>query len=401
MPDGTTASPESARAPHDPNLRFDRIAITSVFGDPRHPRTWSGAPNNTATALEKLGVEVHGVHPRLRRPEMVVIAGCNLVAGYGRPHDGEAFHRTAAARRARAWKLARRMRTLGVADVLHTGTLDLPAVEDDGSVRHYLYCDHSWNLSRRYRLDALRFDEREIARFEELERAAYHQMTHIFTFGEFVRRDLVDHYGVPAERVTTVGSGMGAIEPYEGPKDYANGQLLFVAKHLFEAKGGPLVIEAFRLIARRAPHTRLTVVGSARPSWLADLPPNVEFLPYVPWRQLESLFRESSLLVQPMINDPWGQVYLEALTSRTPVVGLNRNGLPEIVGGGRFGFLIDAPLAESLAATVLEALADPDRLASMGAAGQKHVLENFSWDRVAKRIAFVGPKLHQQPRHAS
>ena len=38
--------------------RFDRVAITSVFGNPRELRTWSGAPANVASALERLGVIV-------------------------------------------------------------------------------------------------------------------------------------------------------------------------------------------------------------------------------------------------------------------------------------------------------------------------------------------------------
>ncbi len=34
--------------------RFDHVLITSVFGDPLHPRTWSGAPLNLAMALSRL-----------------------------------------------------------------------------------------------------------------------------------------------------------------------------------------------------------------------------------------------------------------------------------------------------------------------------------------------------------
>ena len=225
-------------------------------------------------------------------------------------------------------------------------------------------------------------------------------MTHIFTFGEYVRRNLIDHYGVSSARVTAVGSGMGNIAAYHGPKDYAAARLLFVAKHYFEQKGGRLVLDAFRLIAHARPDARLAVVGAERPRWLADPLPNVEFLPYVPWAELERLFREASLLVQPMLNDPWGQVYLEALVSRTPVVGLRRNGLPEIAGHGRHGMLVDTPCAEDLAAAVVEALANPERLAGMGYIGQQHVLESYSWDRVARRIADVDDGGEERPAAA-
>ena len=79
---------------------------------------------------------------------------------------------------------------------------------------------------------------------------------------------------------------------------------------------------------------------------------------------------------------------LEAMVSRTPVMGLNRNGLPEIVDGGRHGFLVDRAEPAALAKAMLCALSDPDRLARMAAAAQRHALENYSWNRVAERIAY-------------
>jgi glycosyltransferase involved in cell wall biosynthesis len=90
-----------------------------------------------------------------------------------------------------------------------------------------------------------------------------------------------------------------------------------------------------------------------------------------------------------MLNDPWGQVYLEAIASLTPVMGLNRHGLPEIVDGGRLGFLVDRAEPAALAEAILNAVADPLRLAGMAEAAQRHVLENYSWKRVAERIAYT------------
>src|SRR5690606_2938984 len=101
----------------------------------------------------------------------MLLAGRNMLAGYPRPANGEALNRTPSARRARARKVARHMRTLGVTDVLHTGTLDLPAIEEDGAVRHYLYCDHSWNLARRYWFETQRPSRATQARYDALEAA--------------------------------------------------------------------------------------------------------------------------------------------------------------------------------------------------------------------------------------
>lgn len=89
-----------------------------------------------------------------------------------------------------------------------------------------------------------------------------------------------------------------------------------------------------------------------------------------------------------MLNDPWGQVYLEAMLSLTPVLGLRRNGLPEILENGRHGFMVDEATPEAISAAILDALSDPAKLAAMARSGQEHVLRSYSWDMVARRIAY-------------
>jgi glycosyltransferase involved in cell wall biosynthesis len=76
------------------------------------------------------------------------------------------------------------------------------------------------------------------------------------------------------------------------------------------------------------------------------------------------------------------------MVSRTPVMGLARNGLPELVDGGRHGFLVERPDPDALGEAILSALADPDRLERIASAAQRHALGTYSWDRVAERILF-------------
>jgi glycosyltransferase involved in cell wall biosynthesis len=369
--------------------RFERVALTSVFGDPRDRRSWSGAPASIAAAMERLGVTVEAIHPHLGTIDRLAVAALDLASGHGRPLSGEQILRSARARRLLAHRVADATARLGVHHVLHTGSFDLPAADLGRGICHYLYCDHSWGLSRPNHPQASRYPTRALAAYERSERAALRDLTHIFTFGAYVRDNLIAHYGVPAERVTAIGSGMGDIEPYRRPKDYTHPSLLFVAKHLFEAKGGVLLLDAFGLALERRPDLRLTIVGDERSRRFVPSHRNIELHAHLPWAELQRLYRTSTLLVQPMLNDPWGQVYLEALLSRTPVVGLRRNGLPEIAGEGRFGFMVDRAEPEALADTILDALSDPARLAAMARAGQRHVLDNYSWDRAAEKIVFL------------
>ena len=369
-------------------LRFDRVAITCVFGDPRDLRSWSGAPANLANALERLGVSVESIRPRMGRLAKWGVAARDMVAGLGRPLSSEQVLRGLRSRRRLAAQVAEAARDLGARHVLHTGTFDLPATDGASGVEHYLYCDHSWALARVHHVHARRYSARAMAAFEQAERESLRSLSHVFTFGAYVRDNLIAHYGLPPDRVTAVGSGMGAIEPYAGPKSYDRPALLFVAKHLFQAKGGVLLLEAFELARRRQPDLTLTIVGDERSRAFVGNRPGITFHAHLPWQALQQLFRDATLLVQPMLNDPWGQVYLEAMASRTPVMGLNRNGLPELVDGGRHGFLVDRAEPAALAEAILSAVSDPQRLDRMASTAQRHVLRNYSWSRVAERIAY-------------
>jgi len=367
--------------------RFDQIAITSVFGNPRELRTWSGAPANVASALERFGVVVKEIQPRLGKAAKIGIALTDMLAGRGRPVSTEQVLRSLTTRRRLAAQVVDSAHRLGIDSVLHTGTLDLlPAASRD--IRHYLYCDHSWALTRAHHIDVCRYNKRAMAAFDQAEREALAGLAHVFTFGAYVRDNLIAHYGLPSHKVTAVGSGMGAIEPYQGPKTYDKPKLLFVAKHLFKAKGGLLLLSAFDQAYRQRPDLTLTIVGDERSRAFVGDRPGVTLHAHLPWEKLQQLYRESTLLVQPMLNDPWGQVYLEAMVSRTAVMGLNRNGLPELVDGGRHGFLVDRADPSALAEAIVSAVSDPKRLESMAAAAQRHVLHNYSWGRVAERIAY-------------
>ena len=367
--------------------RFDHVAITSVFGNPRELRTWSGAPANVASGLERLGVTVKELQPHLGKAAKLGIALRDMLAGRGRPVSTEQILRSITTRRALAAQVAAQARSVRATNVLHTGTLDLLPDRSDG-LQHYLYCDHTWALARRHHIHATQYTERALDAFEQAERQSLDGVAHVFTFGAYVRDNLISHYGLAPDRVTAVGSGMGAIQPWHEAKNFAQPRLLFVAKHLFQAKGGVLLLEAFRIARKRRRDLALTIVGDPRSRGFVPDVAGIEFRDHLPWDELQRLYRDATLLVQPMLNDPWGQVYLEAMISRTPVMGLARNGLPELVDGGRHGFLVDRADPESLAEAILSALSDPHRLESMAERAQAYVLATHSWDRVAERILF-------------
>ena len=79
--------------------RFERVAVTSAFGDPAKARTWSGAPFNLGMALAQLGLSVDFINPGFSRVDKAAVAMSGLICGHGLPRSGEMILRAPMARR--------------------------------------------------------------------------------------------------------------------------------------------------------------------------------------------------------------------------------------------------------------------------------------------------------------
>jgi glycosyltransferase involved in cell wall biosynthesis len=96
----------------------------------------------------------------------------------------------------------------------------------------------------------------------------------------------------------------------------------------------------------------------------------------------------------PALCEANGIVYPEALASRTPILGLDRLAFPEFAGHGEFGFIVPEPQPALVAQAILEAFSNPARLQQMGEAGQKFVVENYTWARTARTMVdAIGARL--------
>jgi glycosyltransferase involved in cell wall biosynthesis len=361
-----------------------KIAVAS-YGHPLNYRTWSGTPFHICNELKKrnlLGatIDIEGYAGGFTKKFYTVISRLIYYGSF----DAE---RGMFQRKMRADNLRKEILENNVKQVLHMGLLGLPYNTKDLAVKNYMYCDYAWNLWVKQSSLARKCSKKLLEDAEVLERDSFRQMDHIFTTSRFLKDNIAEHYSISEDKITVAGTGRGKLEPYSGEKNYKNGKILFVAKDgLFVDKGGLILVNAFEIAKKKNPALILNIVGDISSKKYVRNIPGVNVHGFVPFDQLQKFFNESSLYVMPAVKESWGLVYLEAMSCKMPVIGFNKNSIPEIICNGEFGFAIDEENPELLSDMILEAFSDPERLKGMGEKGQDYVLKNFTWERTVDKM---------------
>ena len=158
-------------------------------------------------------------------------------------------------------------------------------------------------------------------------------------------------------------------------------------------KGVDLVIRCLPAVRQGHPMAHYCVAGSGD-----DLPRLMElstelgvrdmitFLPGISDQDLVQLYREADLFVMPSSREGFGIVFLEALASGTPSMGLDAGGTPDALCDGRLGRLTsEANLEADLLAALTEPY-EPEKLSNQ-------VRESFGQEAFSLTVAGIVERL--------
>lgn len=361
------------------------LIVVSSIGDPRDRKTWSGTPHGILSAMDRQGVETREHVLGIKRPLKYFYAATNILRGYGRMLPDRIGLWSKHLRRS-ADAVAR---AEGPATFLHFGSGHLPLFKKHPGQKHFLVTDYSMHLDMTTGLLGQRVSPRyrRIALSSEARMA--HQLDGLFTVARYVRDDWITAYDLSPDKVVAIGTGLGNPLTLDGyQKNYRTGHLLYVGKHGFDIKGGPLLVAGFIEALKIRPDLRLVIIANAKDPTLAPYLSTIREHPSIDFHQsgtpdFVELVKGAALYVGPAEREPWGLIYLESLMCETPVLGLNRSAMSELTDGGRLGFLVEEATAQAVGRAILDAMSDPERLARMGRAGREFVETTFTWDRVA------------------
>jgi glycosyltransferase involved in cell wall biosynthesis len=226
----------------------------------------------------------------------------------------------------------------------------------------------------------------------------------IVTISECSKRDLMDHYGLPAEKIVIVPPAVDhrLFHATHHPESVRDAKARFGIDRKYVLSVGTLeprknlvrLVESFALLTAQADDCLLVVVGEK--GWQYDeifrtvralgLEDTVRFLGFVPEAELPLLYGGAELFVYPSLYEGFGVPILEAMASGCPVVCSNRSSMPEVVGDA--GLMVDPEDPEAIAQAMRQVLSDSTLAKTLRGRGLERA-QHFRWDCSARMLLTV------------
>lgn len=173
-------------------------------------------------------------------------------------------------------------------------------------------------------------------------------------------------------------------------------KFFFYPSRIVSNKRQDFVVEAFRQFSKRnkGSNHKLVLAGSVsndpeHKAYLAKLKKasaglNVKIIENAPDSKMRDLYSRCSAVMFSAINEDYGFIPLEAMSSYKPIISVNEGGPRETIMDGKTGFLVDS--VSSMAEKMSFVAQNPDIAEEMGVAGRRHVERNYTWNNFFEKM---------------
>lgn len=228
----------------------------------------------------------------------------------------------------------------------------------------------------------------------------------ILSLSEHTRRDIIETYGIPAERINAIPlAAPEFFAPVEDSRELQrvrhnygiDGDYILSVGSIQPRKNLARLLKAYALLrgetsADKLP--KLVLVGKC--AWLYDetlraldetgVRDAVVLTGYVPQADLPALYSGALCFVYPSYFEGFGLPPLEAMKCGAPVIVGNRTSLPEVVGDAALA--VDPFDIEAIASALRRLINDPVLREELSSTGRKRA-GTFDWRETARRTLAV------------
>ncbi|HEY4003324.1 MAG TPA: glycosyltransferase family 1 protein [Candidatus Xenobia bacterium] len=270
----------------------------------------------------------------------------------------------------------------GPIDIFHAVHLQVPPVRHARTVLT-IHDLREFRLPHLYpRLQGLRAWRRQMAA----------QADHVITISEATRRDIVEFFQLPPERVSVAHNGLASqylnggldrsqVEAILERLGLAGVPYVLTVSSRDPRKDVPTALRAMRRWQEREPDLLLVLVGPLPAGAAAG--EGVRHLGFVDDPVLQALMQGAQVFLLPSLYEGFGLPVLEAQASGVPVVACNVSALPEVAGST--AILVPPGDDEAMADAVYRLLTDTELRTRLVAAGSTRA-RSFTWKAHGEKV---------------
>ena len=208
-----------------------------------------------------------------------------------------------------------------------------------------------------------------------------------------IERDYLARWGIPADKMVTIGSGVNPHEVLGGDADRFRQRygiqdpiVFFIGAQSFD-KGVRHLVEAMKLVWGSGRKARLVLAGPVTQhfaEYFAALPDDVRRnclqLGHVSEDVKKDLLAAGDVFAMPSRVDSFGITYLEAWLYRKPVIGALAGGVPEVIDHEKDGLLVQFGNEREIARSIETLLDDSALSRALGDRGFDKVMSEHTWE---------------------
>ena len=197
----------------------------------------------------------------------------------------------------------------------------------------------------------------------------------------------------------TINNGLNPERVIAQPADIqkqGEERIVLSVANLKERKGIQYVILAVERLLKENINLKYLIVGDGpyRPELERlvhelGLAQQIVFVGQQEYHKTMQYMAACDVFVLPSWDEAFGVVYIEAMANAKPVIGCMEQGIEDIVMDSVTGFLVKPRDIDDLVRVLAEILTHPQQGIKVGRRAQKHVLENFTWDKNAQEMVRI------------
>jgi glycogen synthase len=224
----------------------------------------------------------------------------------------------------------------------------------------------------------------------DIERYGMENADKIITVSNLTRQIVINRYGIPENKVTTVHNGVltNDCEQKTYVKKVNEKIVTFLGRITFQ-KGPEYFVEAAYKVLQKTKDVKFVMAGSGdllyrmiRRAAKLKIADKFHFTNFLKGDDVEHMFSISDVYVMPSVSEPFGISPLEAMRSSVPVIISKQSGVAEVL---HHAIKVDFWDIDAMADSIY-GLISYDGLSKMFRRLGKQEVEHIKWDKAANEI---------------